>query len=127
MPALAIVYGLALSILGIGAYMLSDTKSITSLIPLFFGAPVIVCGIIARNEKLRMHAMHVAVLLALLGFLGTVSGLVNLPLLLSGAAIEKPLIVATKGIMSLTSLVFLVFCIKSFIEARKSGAVGKAA
>ena len=44
-------------------------KSVTALIPAFVGAIIAVCGVVALSEGMRMHAMHGAVLVGLLGCL----------------------------------------------------------
>src|SRR5688572_17450879 len=68
--SIAIVFGVLLSILGVVVYGLAEVKSITALIPTFFGIALILLGLLARKEAMRMHAMHVAALLGLFGFFG---------------------------------------------------------
>src|SRR5262245_47001579 len=69
MPNLAILFGVLLTILGGALFGLSPSHSPTALIPAGFGLALVACGLVARNEKARMHAMHLA---ALLGMIGTV-------------------------------------------------------
>src|SRR5262245_46171856 len=68
MAPLAIGFGIALTLLGGGFFVATGMDKVTSLIPLFFGIPLIVLGFLARNDKFRMHAMHLAALLGLVGF-----------------------------------------------------------
>lgn len=119
MPTLAIVFGLILDALGLGAYFFSEAKSVTALIPAFFGTTILLCGIIgAKFHKARMHVMHVAALVGLLGTLGGLGmGLPKVGALLSGTA-ERPMAVTMQIVMGVVSLVFLALCVKSFIDAR---------
>ena len=66
--------------------------------------------------------MHVAGVIALLGFAGTVSGLMKLPRLLSGGELDRPRAVAVQAAMSILCLIFVLLCIRSFIKARRAGA-----
>ena len=119
MPTLAIVFGLILDALGLGAYFFSEAKSVTALIPAFFGTTILLCGIIgAKFHKARMHVMHVAALVGLLGTLGGLGmGLPKVGALLAGTA-ERPMAVTMQIVMGVVSLVFLALCVKSFVDAR---------
>ena len=119
MPLTAIVCGVILIILGIIGYVtavMNDNASITALIPAFFGAAIAVLGGIGKaSEGLRKHVMHVAVLIALIGFLLTAGRLVMRlreftmnPATLSQLA------------MALICLVFVILSIKSFRDARRN-------
>jgi hypothetical protein len=81
---------------------------------------MLVLGVLAFNPKLRKHVMHGAALVAVLGFLGTISGLTDLPKFLSGNldAIQRPAASVSKLITNLLMLHFVVICVISFIEAR---------
>lgn len=120
MPTISIVFGILLSALGLGAYVGTGSESVTALIPAFLGAPILLCGIIAGIfSKARMHVMHVA---ALLGLLGTVPLAMSLPkvgTLIAGTA-ELPFATTMQLAMGTISVVFLAFCVKSFIDARRA-------
>ncbi len=106
-------FGIALVVLGVLSYGLSGGLHWTSMIPAFFGVPLLVLGILARDEKRRKVVMHVAVLVGLLGFAGSVQSLIT------RAAIALPgMIVAQVLMVSLTG-VFVALCVKSFIDARR--------
>jgi hypothetical protein len=121
MPTLAIVFGLILDALGVGAYLASDAKSVTALIPAFFGTPILICGLLAKFVPgIRKHVMHVAALLGLLGALGGLSmGLPKLGALMAGT-LERPMAPILQISMGAVSLVFLALCVKSFIDARRA-------
>jgi uncharacterized membrane protein YjjP (DUF1212 family) len=120
MPNLAKAIGILLTLLGLLAYLLSSGASWTALIPACIGIPLFLLGVFARNEKARKHLMHAAVILTLVGFLGSVPGLLSLPALLGGEALERPGAVAAQSVMALLCLVFIVFAVRSFIQARRN-------
>lgn len=119
MPAITIVYGLVLILLGVGGYFATGQESVTALIPAFFGIPVLLSGFVARNERYMKHAMHGAAILALLGVFGTAKGLLSIGSALSGEA-ERPAAIYAQSIMAVVSLLFVVLCVRSFIAARKA-------
>jgi fluoride ion exporter CrcB/FEX len=112
-------FGIILIVLGVGGYFGSDRVSLTALIPAAFGLLLVIFGALARDEKRRKMAMHIAVTVGLLGFLGTVSGLFQLPTLLSGGVVERPGAVVSKSIMAVLMAVYVGMCVKSFIDARR--------
>lgn len=117
MPTLAIVFGVILDAMGFGAYMATGAK--TALIPCAFGSILFLCGIVAGVQpKLRMHVMHVAALTALIGTLGGLGmGLPKAGALIAGT-LEKPLPAIMQIGMGVLLLIFLVLCVKSFVDAR---------
>ncbi len=121
MPKLAIVFGLILELLGVGAFVATGSTHVTSLIPSFFGTVILLCGIIALvRPGLRKHVMHVAALFGLLGTLGGLGmGLPKLGMLIEGTA-ARPLAVAMQIVMGVVCLIFLALCVKSFIDARRA-------
>lgn len=120
MPTLAKTIGILLMLLGILSFAMSGAASWTALIPAIVGTPLFLLGYFARNEKARKHLMHAAVILALLGFLGTIPGLLALPALLSGGEVARPAAAAVQSVMAVLCLVFVIFAVRSFIQARRS-------
>jgi hypothetical protein len=116
---LALVFGALLVLTGIGGY--AAFQSPTALIPVAFGILLGACGLVARREDLRKHAMHVAAVVALLGFVPSVPGLLGIPALLAGEA-ARPAAVVLRSVMALLCLGFLVVAIRSFIAARRARA-----
>jgi fluoride ion exporter CrcB/FEX len=112
-------FGIILIVLGVGGYFGSDRVSVTALIPAAFGLLLALFGALARDDKRRKMAMHIAVTVGLLGFLGTVSGLFELPTLLSGGVVARPGAVVSKSIMAVLMAVYVAMCVKSFIDARR--------
>lgn len=123
MPSTSIFFGALLILVGIVGYgyvMSTPNPSLTALIPAVFGILLVAFGLIARaKENLRKHLMHAAVIVALLGFLGTVSSFVKIASVFNGTA-ERPVAVIAQFVTAILCLVFVVLCVKSFIDARKN-------
>jgi hypothetical protein len=120
MPAVTIAYGMLLIALGAGFYFGTGQESATALIPAFFGVLVVVCGVLARQERLLKHAMHAAAALGLLAFLGGLPGLLRAFALFGGGEVARRNAVLEQAAMALLSLVFVVLCVKSFLDARRA-------
>ena len=119
MPSLTLWCGRLLALLGIAGYaygMTQGNASLTALIPAAFGVVLMVLGYIAsRNEGLRKHIMHVAVLVGLIGFIVPAWRLISKfdGFTLSAAHLSQLF-------MAIICLVYVVFCIRSFVNARRS-------
>ena len=126
MPSTSIACGALLIFIGVIGYvygMMDGKASITALIPAIFGLLLVVFGAISRTkENLRKHLMHGALLVALIGFLATVSSFAKIPALLAGTA-DRPAAVVAQLATALVCLIFVILGIKSFIDARRNRAV----
>jgi hypothetical protein len=120
MPYVTMALGSLLLLIGVGFYVGTGATSVTALIPAFLGIPIEIAGVVALREGWRKHAMHVAVLLALLGFLGSVRGLVSLPGLLSGAELARPAAVVAQSLTAVLCLAFVGLAVRSFVRARSA-------
>ena len=122
MAKITIGLGLVLIVLGLGGYFGTGRESWTALIPALFGLPLVLLGLIALKEHLRKHAMHVAAVIGLLGFAGTVKGLMKLPVLLTGGELARPAAAAVQAAMAIVCLLFVLLCARSFIKTRRASA-----
>jgi hypothetical protein len=123
MPVIAIVVGALLDVVGITAFVMSDMKSYTALIPSGIGTIILILGLLSlAKPSHRKHFMHGAATLGLLGLLGSMRGVAQLPALMSGAEGVKPVAIIGQTATAVICLVFLILCIKSFIDARKKAA-----
>jgi hypothetical protein len=120
MPKITILFGVILIVLGVVGYVATGGVSVTALIPAFFGVVLVGLGVLAQNERYRKHAMHFAVMLGLLGFLGTARGLMALPRLVSEGGVDRPAAVAAQGVMAILMIVYVALGVRSFIAARRA-------
>jgi len=120
MPRLAITFGIILDLLGIAGFVFTGAQHPTALIPCAFGTLILLCGIIAlRVPGSRKHVMHAAATVGLLGALGGLGmGLPKIAAALDGTS-TRPLAVWLQIAMGAISLVFVVLCAKSFVDARR--------
>jgi hypothetical protein len=81
-----------------------------------------VLGLLATREAMRRHAIHAALVLALLGVLGTLPQVASLPALLTGDDVERPAAVVTSTITAVACLLYVVTGVRSFIAARRERA-----
>ena len=102
------------------AKSVTSKRSVTALIPAFIGVILLLCGLVAMNEDLRRHAMHLAVLIGLLGFLaGAGRGAMGLSKMVSGDPNLNYRSMTFVWLMALLCGLFVILCVNSFIEARK--------
>jgi len=114
MPIMAIMQGFLLVVIGIIFYLFpEDKQSVTALIPSFIGLGLLIPGYLAyMNENMKMHAMHVAVLVSLIGTLGGAMGIQDA---IAGDW-SRPTI--ARMILLLTCGEYMIFSIMSFRQAR---------
>jgi hypothetical protein len=122
-PKISKYIGLVLIILGLAAYFGTGRISFTALIPSFFGLMFYGLGYLATiSEDMRKHAMHAALLLAILGIGGTFGGLRSVFGALGGNPIDNPPAAYSQALMAILCLFFIILGVKSFIDARKTPA-----
>ncbi|MCC6681012.1 MAG: hypothetical protein IT445_08935 [Phycisphaeraceae bacterium] len=110
MPLITFLFGLILVLVGVVFYSLTETASWTPLIPSLFGAVFLICALASIKRQWRMHAMHAAVLLALLLVVGSIMPLLK-------PTFEK---VAEALLTIALCLAYMVMCVRSFIAARRA-------
>ncbi len=118
MSQLALIFGFLLNIVGLVGFFGTGATHYTALIPCALGLLLIICGFIAKKEQLRRHAMHVAVLVALAGFLATASAWGKISLLFGATPDPKAAAIIAKSITAVLCLVFFILCVRSFVRAR---------
>jgi hypothetical protein len=123
MPSTSIACGILLILVGIiGAVAANiDGKEFkTALIPAAIGIILLLLGVFARyKENLRKHLMHAAVLVALLGFIGALFA-PGIKGVIKTGQIGNYTSFFAQVAMALICLIFVILCVKSFIDARKS-------
>jgi ABC-type transport system involved in cytochrome c biogenesis permease subunit len=64
--------------------------------------------------------MHISVTVALLAFLGTIPADIDVVRLSRGVYFSHPIAVEEKAALSLLCLIYVLFCVRSFISARRA-------
>ena len=120
MTSLTRALGVALVVVGVIAFFATGSDSPTALIPAALGVVLLVLGILAGRENLHRHAIHAALVVALLGALGTLMNLAELPALLTGGDVERPAAVIASTVTFVLCVGYIVVGVRSFIAARRS-------
>ncbi|MEE4297349.1 MAG: hypothetical protein V2J20_12115 [Wenzhouxiangella sp.] len=113
MPKQTLVFATLLIVLGVGAFLLSGSR--TALMPAYPGLLLAaLAGLAMAFEQARKHFMHVAAAVALLGALAPAAALFI-------RATEMSLLALYVNLgMLVLSAVLLVLMVRSFIAARRA-------
>ncbi len=135
MAKLAMLFGVLVALVGVAGYV--STHFWHALIPVVLGVLLILLGLVANTEdvKRRMLAMHIAVTVGLLGFLGTIPGLIAMAGFVTGTHQETAnehievgtlsvhkLAAEVQSATSILCVIFVLLCVRSFIAARRARA-----
>lgn len=120
MPFVTVGTGVTLVALGVISYLVTGGVSLTALIPAAFGAPLALLGVLAFRQARRRLAMHGAVALGVVGFLGSARGIPMLLSLLSGGEVARPAAVIAQALMAVVCALFVALCVASFVAARRA-------
>ncbi|MEM7681906.1 MAG: hypothetical protein AAF288_08110 [Planctomycetota bacterium] len=123
---LTATFGVILVVLGMAAYGVSallkkdGDPHITTAIPAVLGGLLLICAGLGVIPKFRMHAMHVAAVLALVGTLGLPMGIMSIAQWIGGTLDPaKRAAGPVQLLMGAPSVVLLVLLAKSFVAARR--------
>ncbi len=123
MAKLTIFFGVLLILVGAVAYT-GLAHHPHALIPAAFGVVLAIFGALANtpDSKKRMLFMHIAVTVGLLGFLGTIPGIIATIRRAAGQVVASPVpdAATVQTVMGIICLVFVLLCVRSFIAARRS-------
>lgn len=112
---ITVVAGVVLILVSGVAYALSDSGSVTSLIPAGIGVLLAICGAVSRTPKATLIAMHFAVIVALIGASSLGMAFAKMSTLLE----ERPLAFYAMLITGTICTALLITYIASFIASRK--------
>lgn len=119
MPSTSIISGFLLILIGALGYafgLIDGHGSPTALIPAAFGILLLILGSVAKSkENLRMHLMHAAVIIGLLGFL-----IPAYRLLSRINDLNVSLAVLSQAAMAVICLFFVILSVQSFVNARRN-------
>lgn len=117
MARIAILFGVLLIALGGGLFFITGMEHYTALIPAGFGIAFVLLGVLAFNEKLHKHVMHAAAFLGLVGFAIPIFRVIQA---MTREDFEFNTPVQGQIAMAVLCLLFVVLCVKSFIDARNA-------
>ena len=102
-------------LIGYGYGLSEGAASVTALIPAFFGIVIMACGHFGNAEGRRKLMMHIAVTVALLGFIAALGAIFR-------KGMPETIGVGTLSqiAMAVICLLFVVLGVRSFIAARSS-------
>jgi len=126
MARVTLLFAVLLIVLGLVGFLGTGSMHPTALIPTWFGLALGVGGLLAisPSERRRKLFMHINVTVVLLGFLGAAAEAVHGYAHAASAGIPPDMIaLAAKLAMSGLLLVYVLLCVRSFINARLSGKV----
>ena len=113
---ISIFYGIFLIIFGIFISLVSNSNSLTSYIPAFFGIPILAFGYLSMRypEKKKLF-MHIVVLIGLIIFLGGLDFLRSYPDFFENFWAD-----ISKLLLLISGLIFTYINVQSFIFMRKN-------
>lgn len=126
MGKLTIVFGAILAVVGAVGYEQTGSIHPTALIPFWIGLLLAICGVLALKPTRRMLFMHIAVTIGLLGFLGTIPGLIDVVKMAMGKVLPYPIASEEKFATFVICMIFVAMCVRSFIEARRARTAAEA-
>lgn len=120
MLRLTLVIGGILTALGILGYAATGAASLTALIPSAFGVALLACAAVAaRRPGAHAVALHIAMVIALLGILGAARNVARVGELVAGTA-ANPWAVALSTVMAVLLAGYLAAGVRSFVAARRA-------
>lgn len=126
MAKVTLIFAVLLALLGAAGYLGTGSQHPTALIPLWFGLALGVFGFLAisPNEGRRKLFMHINVTIGLLGFLGAAIEALRGYGQARAAGIDPDRIaLGSKLAMAGLLFIYVAMCVKSFIDARRTGTV----
>ncbi len=111
------IVGVLLVLVGLGGYTLGDPHW-TALLPAILGVVLLVLGLVATRMTNHRHAIHGALVLALIGALGGLERGIGVFTGELGAAN------IASAVMTVVCLVYIGLGVRSFIAARQSQSAG---
>jgi putative exporter of polyketide antibiotics len=119
MGSTSITCGIILILIGLIGYgygISTGSASLTALIPAAFGLVIAILGAVATlKPDLRKHLMHVAVIVALLGFIMSAGRMV-----MKFSQLTMSPAVMSQLAMAVVCLIFVILAVRSFAAARRN-------
>ena len=126
MAKISLIFAALLIVLGLVGFFGTGGHFPTALIPAWFGLALGVFGwlAISPSEKKRKLFMHINVMIGLIGFLGAAWRALTVYGNARAAGVDPDKIaLASQLVMAGLLFLYVAMCVKSFIDARRTGAV----
>jgi hypothetical protein len=125
MVKVTLVFAVLLIVLGVAGYLVSGSMHPTALIPAWFGVALGFGGLLAisPSESRRKLFMHINVSIGALGFLGGVVEVIRGYVHATFPDQTSMIAMASKLALTTLMLIYLLLCMRSFKDARRSGKV----
>jgi hypothetical protein len=126
MAKVTIIIAVLLIALGVGSYIGTGSQHPTALIPTWFGLALGIGGFLAMSPDAnrRKLYMHINVTIGLLGFLGAAGrALTSYGHARSEGIDPDKIALGAQGAMAGLLLIYVLMCVRSFIEARRARVV----
>ena len=122
MAKVTLAFAVVFIALGLAGFIGTGSVHYTALIPAALGLLLGIFGALSLSPDAgrRKLFMHINVTLGLLGFLGTIMGLIQWFQMLGGAVVKNPPATESKAAMAFLCLIYVILCVRSFIAARKA-------
>jgi hypothetical protein len=123
MTRLTVVIGSVLVVVGVVAYAVTAAASLTALIPSLVGVLLLGCAAATRRPAWHRPALLAALVVALLGALGSLTNVARIGDVIAGTA-ERPAAVIVSTIMFVLLVGYLVVGARSLVAARRARTTG---
>lgn len=125
MARITIALGVFLVLLAAIGFVATGSAHPTALIPGAAGLLFVLFGALANSPdpKRRMLWMHISVTVALVLFVATLKADLDVIRLSQGAVLPHPVAVEEKATMSLLCFLYVLLCVRSFVNARRTRVV----
>jgi hypothetical protein len=123
MAKVSIVFAVLLIALGVGSYFGTGSQHPTALIPTWFGLALGLVGMLAMSPDpgRRKLYMHINVTIGLLGFLGAAGrAITSYGHARSEGIAPDRIALGAQLAMAALLLIYVLMCVRSFIEARRA-------
>ncbi len=113
-----LIIGVALTVLGIGAWTLTDFASMTALIPALFGILVVGFASAGRETDRERLAVYGIGALGALGALGSLRAVPDIIAFATGEGVDSAVAVTSQGIMIVLGLTLVIVAARAVSEDR---------
>ena len=126
MAKITLLFAVLLIVLGLAGYIGTGSQHPTALIPAWFGLALGISGLLAMSpsEARRKLFMHINVTIGAVGFLGALIEAIRGYGAARSAGVDPDMIaLGSKLTMAGLMLFYVLLCVRSFIDARRTGKV----